>query len=69
MRIWINAQPVELPDGASVADAVAHATDGQAPGAPFAVAVNLQFVPRAQYALTPLRDGDRVEIISPITGG
>lgn len=69
MKIWINAHPVELPDGASVADALAHATDSQAPQAPFAVAVNLQFVPRAQYALTPLRDGDRVEIIAPVTGG
>ncbi|MFN3611415.1 sulfur carrier protein ThiS [Tepidimonas sp.] len=69
MKIWINAQPVELPDGASVADAVARVNDGQAPQAPFAVAVNLQFVPRAQYALTPLSDGDRVEVIAPITGG
>lgn len=69
MKIWINAQSAELPDGATVADAVARATDGQAPQAPFAVALNLQFVPRAQYALTPLRDGDRVEIIAPITGG
>ena len=48
MKIWINAQPAELPDGASVADAVARATDGQPPQAPFAVAVNLQFVPRGQ---------------------
>ena len=69
MKIWINAQPAELPDGASVADAVARATDGQPPQAPFAVAVNLQFVPRAQYALTPLRAGDRVEVIAPVTGG
>ncbi|MGQ9724840.1 MAG: sulfur carrier protein ThiS [Tepidimonas sp.] len=69
MKILINAQPTELPDGASVADAVARAVDEQPSQAPFAVAVNLQFVPRAQYAHTPLHEGDCVEIITPVTGG
>ncbi|MEW6694116.1 thiS: thiamine biosynthesis protein ThiS [Tepidimonas thermarum] len=69
MNIFINAQPVQLPDGACVADAVAHASAQHPPGVPVAVAVNLQFVPRAQYAHTPLHEGDRVEIIAPITGG
>ena len=69
MKIWINAQPAELPDGASVADAVARATDGQPPQAPFAVAVNTTFVPSAEHAGHALHDGDSVEVISPVTGG
>ena len=65
MHITINQQPVELPDPATVADAVAH---WQAKP-PFAVAVNTQFVPKSQHALRALQAGDAVEIIAPVTGG
>lgn len=65
MQITINQQPVALPDTATVADAVAQ---WQAKP-PFAVAVNTNFVPKARYAQQPLQDGDRVEIIAPVTGG
>jgi len=65
MNVLINQQATALPDAATVADAVAaHPTQG-----PFAVAVNLQFVPRSQYAHTALADGDQIEIIAPVTGG
>ncbi|TSE24738.1 sulfur carrier protein ThiS [Tepidimonas aquatica] len=69
MNIVLNGQPVALPDAACVADAVDHATRALGLRPPFAVALNLQFVPRAQYAHTPLHEGDRLEIITPITGG
>ena len=36
---------------------------------PYAAALNLQFVPKARYAQTPLQAGDQIEIIAPITGG
>ena len=36
---------------------------------PFAVAVNTTFVPNTRYAAHALQPGDRVEIISPVTGG
>ncbi|MEF9949215.1 MAG: sulfur carrier protein ThiS, partial [Comamonas sp.] len=36
---------------------------------PFAVAVNTIFVPRTQYAAHTLNEGDKVEVISPVTGG
>ena len=36
---------------------------------PFAVAVNTVFVPNTRYAEQVLQTGDRVEIISPVTGG
>jgi sulfur carrier protein len=36
---------------------------------PFAVAVNTVFVPRTQYADHALNEGDRMEVISPVTGG
>lgn len=65
MNIYINQIPHELPDGATVADAVA----AIAARPPFAVAVNTTFVPNTRYAAQPLQPGDRVDIISPVTGG
>ena len=34
-----------------------------------AVALNTQFVPKSQYASQALHEGDRLEVISPVTGG
>lgn len=65
MNILLNQQPLALAEGASLADALAL----QALRPPYAVAVNTQFVPRAQYAARPLHEGDRVEVVSPVTGG
>jgi sulfur carrier protein len=65
MRILINRQPYDLAEGCSLEAALTGA--GFKP--PFAVALNLQFVPKTRYGLTPLKPGDEVEVISPITGG
>jgi sulfur carrier protein len=65
LRVLINQAPHELWPGATLADAVQHA--GIQP--PFAAAVNLQFVPRSQYAQHTLAEHDQIELISPITGG
>jgi len=65
MIITVNQQPTELPEHASVQDALALL----APTPPFAVAVNTVFVPRTQYASHPLHEGDQVEVIAPVTGG
>jgi sulfur carrier protein len=35
----------------------------------FAVAVNQSVVPRARWAETALKDGDRIEILTPRQGG
>jgi sulfur carrier protein len=65
MRVLINQVAYDLSNVASVAEAVAAA----AAKPPFAVAVNLQFVPRTQYQSVALQADDRIEIISPVTGG
>ena len=65
IHLTINQQAHQLSEPASVADAIA----AIAARPPYAVAVNTEFVPRTRYAVTPLREGDRVEIISPVTGG
>jgi sulfur carrier protein len=65
IQVFINQAPLELPANATLADAVQCV--GIAP--PFAAAVNLQFVPKTQYASHVLQANDQIELISPITGG
>jgi sulfur carrier protein len=65
MNVFINHEPRDLPAGATLADAL-RVCD---PPAVFAAAINLQFVPRSSYAQQLLTEGDRIEIIAPITGG
>ncbi len=65
MQVTINQAAHDLPEGATVADAIAR-IDAKPP---LAVAVNTAFVPHTHYALHALQPGDRVEIIAPVTGG
>lgn len=65
IQVRINQALHTLAAGATLADAVAKA----AIQPPFAAAVNLQFVPRGQYAQHTLAPGDQIELIAPITGG
>jgi len=65
MTILINQVAYQLPVPACLQDAITAA--GVTP--PFAAAVNLQFVPRSQYADHMLSANDQVELIAPITGG
>lgn len=65
IAVRINGQPHQLPQPATLLDAIEQV--GIKP--PFAAAVNLQFVPKSQYASTPLSPDDQIELIAPITGG
>jgi sulfur carrier protein len=65
IQVLINQAPHELPANATLADAVKFV--GISP--PFAAAINLQFVPKTQYASHVLQPNDQIELISPITGG
>lgn len=65
MEIQINQKSLSLPEGASIADALA--VFGARP--PFAVAVNGQFVARAQHCARALADGDKLDIVHPVAGG
>jgi len=66
MRVKLNGEPRELPDGTRLAEAVADLTD-LAGGV--AAAVNGDVVPRGSWAATPLRDGDQVEVVTAVQGG
>jgi thiamine biosynthesis protein ThiS len=62
----VNDEPRALGEGATVADLVS--AMGLGPRR-IAVEVNLAIVPRAEYARTTLREGDRVEVIHFVGGG
>jgi len=70
VRIDLNGEPLELPAGASLADAV-RAKLGEEPGEArgLAVALDGEVVPRAEWAETRLGEGRRVEVLAAIQGG
>ena len=65
MRVIINQVAHEIPSSSKLADALA-AIDAKPP---YAVAINLQFIPKAQYAARELQENDQIEVIAPVTGG
>jgi thiazole synthase len=68
MRIELNGTPRELPDGATLADAAREAGAGEAARG-VAVALDGEVVPRGEWGSTPLREGQRVEVLAAIQGG
>jgi sulfur carrier protein len=66
VEVKLNGEPRELPDGATVAQAVAELT---ALGTGIAAAVNGDVIPRGSWAGTPLRPGDQVEVVTAAQGG
>jgi sulfur carrier protein len=68
MRIVINGDPRELAADATAADAV-DASGAPAARAGLAVAVDGEVVPRGRWDSTPLREGQRVEVLQAVQGG
>lgn len=66
MIVTVNGAATQLPDGSSIAVLVEQL---QLAGRRIAVEVNEEIVPKSAHAQTPLRDGDRVEIVHAIGGG
>ena len=66
VQVKLNGEPRELPDGSTIAQAVAALT-GSAAGV--AAAVNGDVIPRGSWTTTLLRDGDQVEAVTAVQGG
>lgn len=66
MLLLLNGVERELPDGCSVADALAELG---LPTTGVAVAVDDDVVPRASWHRYPLRDGAVVEVLTAVQGG
>jgi len=65
MRVIVNQVEYELPNQSMISDALA-LIDAKPP---YAVAVNLHFVPKTKHAEFVLNENDQIEIIAPVTGG
>ena len=65
MRVIANQIPRELPSNSRITDLLVMIEAKP----PYAVAVNLQFVPKTRHAEYILHENDQVEIIAPVTGG
>ena len=68
MNLVLNGQPRELPDDATVADAVT-ASGIPALARGIAVAVDREVVPRSRWDDTRLVDGQRIEVLEAVQGG
>ena len=66
MQLRVNGEPVELPDGTTVADLVARRAEGHRR---VAVARNGDVVPRSTWSATALTEGDAVEVLVAVAGG
>lgn len=66
--VTLNGELRELPDGATVADAV-RAAGAPDEGRGVAAAVEGEVVPRAQWGSRPLAAGERVEVLQAVQGG
>lgn len=66
MNISVNGEPRQVAPGTAL-DAVVRTLTAAPSGV--AAAVNETVVPRGQWSSTPLRQGDRVEVLTAVQGG
>ncbi len=65
MEIMINGQRVTLEAPLNLPELLAQ----QGFHGSFALAINGEFVPKHEYASTPLNEGDALDVLAPISGG
>jgi sulfur carrier protein len=65
MRVIVNGDPMEI-EAATLDAALTELKYG---GMTVATALNRNFVPAPKRAETPLKSGDTIEIIAPMSGG
>src|SRR6478735_405319 len=68
MRIELNGEPRELPDGSTL-DVAVRESGAEEGGRGLAVALDGEVVPRGEWDRTPLADGASVEVLAAIQGG
>jgi sulfur carrier protein len=65
MRVTVNGEQREI--NSDSVDALLGELEYE--GTHFAIALNYDVLPRSQWAQTPLKSGDEIEIITPRQGG
>ncbi|GAA4346167.1 sulfur carrier protein ThiS [Kangiella taiwanensis] len=65
MQIEVNSEVLDIEQGMTLSQFIEwFKQEGN-----FAVAVNMEFVPRSLYGETVLKENDKVEIVQPMQGG
>jgi len=65
MQIKVNDESVEIEESMTLSQFI----EWLGKTGNFAIAVNMEFVPRSLYAETRLKENDKVEIVQPMQGG
>jgi sulfur carrier protein len=66
MQVVVNGKPIAVREGLTLEGLLAELGIRRAHTA---VALNREIAARDRHATTVLRDGDRIEIVHPMTGG
>lgn len=68
LAVTLNGETRELPDGATLADAV-RAVGAPADGRGVAAAIDGEVIPRRRWDARPLAADERVEVLQAVQGG
>ncbi len=66
ITIYLNGESREVPEASTLASLVAWL---QFPGDRVAMELNREIVPRSRWETTPVRAGDRLEVVHFVGGG
>ena len=66
MQIYVNGEPKTAQDSVVLSDLIATLVDDPRG---VAIELNREIVPKSAYGATPLREGDRLEIVQFVGGG
>ncbi|MGB3625828.1 MAG: sulfur carrier protein ThiS [Henriciella sp.] len=66
MQVFVNGDPMEIEEGASVADLVTKLTDDPRG---MAIERNREIVPKSRHGEVMLEAGDRLEVVQFVGGG
>ena len=66
MNIFVNQEIKDISESSIYLDILLNILQ---PKAPFAISLNSHFVAKSNYASTLVQENDRIDIISPVTGG
>ena len=66
ISVTLNGEAREMSDSLTLSVAMG---SWSYQGDSFAVAINETFIPRSQYGQTEIKNGDSIEVVSPLEGG
>lgn len=69
MNVFINGKAFNLSDSAYIQQALEQFLNEAQQQTTFAVALNSDFIGKADYQTTSIKEGDSIDVLFPIQGG